>query len=586
MRSPVTQIAEEPAAETLHLLVLASTLADTSSAAHPTPEYPATRVSSPAEKVGEHPASSRTGVGGALSRALTVSELRVVIGWTLIAFLLRLLLLSSVEQVISPDGVDYVQLSQRLSGGFFRAGINAWTPPLYPIQIWLMSAFVGDGELAGRLVSVFGGSVLVVPVYFLIHRAYGQRTATCGAVLTALHPLLIYYSTQVLTEATYTLVFFFAVLAGWWAISTWRTRWFALTGLALGACYLVKAEAFGFILLMLVLTLASGLARKTVSKKSLFFNCLALVMGFLVLAAPYLIHLRLQNGGWTISGKLQSHMWQGSRNIAETARGPVINPVFPGVWVMLTQLAKALRYEFELFNLIFPPTFVLIAGLGLFRTRWNRIRASRELYLFSFVAAALAGYAVTLPNIRFLVPLLPILLFWVAKGVVEFEEWVVETLARIKGARRFLPGVSRLIVPLVIAALLVSLLPLFVYLLRGDKWGDYHGQKSAAMWIKEQEAGAAAPVIMSTVPVAAFYAEGRHVLLVDETPAQLVARARREKVSYVIINERNLKHMSLRSLLDEKNQLPGIQLVHSVAEYPGHKILVYALTNAELAPRQ
>ena len=86
---------------------------------------------------------------------------------------------------------------------------------------------------------------------------------------------------------------------------------------------------------------------------------------------------------------------------------------------------------------------------------------------------------------------------------------------------------------------------------------------------------------MSTVPITPFYAEGRHVPLVDQTPAELVERARSEDVSFVIINERSLKNMSLRQLLDERNQYPGLRLVHTVTEAPGHKILVYEVISAE-----
>jgi hypothetical protein len=252
----------------------------------------------------------------------------------------------------------------------------------------------------------------------------------------------------------------------------------------------------------------------------------------------------------------------------------------PDPTTALVQLTKALRYEYELFNLIFPLAFVVLVGLGLFRKRWTIERARRELYLFSFVAATLFGYAVTLPNIRFIVPLVPLLLCWLANGVVEFSEWAVETLESAKGAGRFLPHARKIIAPLVIAGLFASLLPLSVYLWRGDKWGDYYGQKRAAIWIKEHDA-ASVPVIMSTVPIAAFYAGGRHVELTDEDYDSLVARARREGASYLIVNERDFRRMRLRFLLDEQSIHPELRLVHSIEEAPGHKVLVYAVDEAD-----
>lgn len=529
-------------------------------------------------------AEDPVGLGHALSTWLPVSELRVVLGWTLLAFLLRLLLLATVEHVISPDGVQYVGMGQNLIAGNFREGLSTYWPPLYPLLVGLFSLVFRDAEFAGRFVSVVAGSLLVLPAHRLARRWYGRRVAFICAAVVAVHPLLIYYSTVLLTEATYTLLFTCGVLAGWSAITGGNTRAQVLAGATFGACYLLKPEAAGFVLLLLVAMVGAALFSRRLSFKRSLGNALLVCAGFLGVALPYLFYLRQATGGWMLTGKFGAHLWQGSRKTGEI--GPLVTTLVPDLTTAVVQITKALRYEYEVFNLIFPLPFVLIAGLGLFRTRWTRVRAARELYLFLFVAAALAGYAVTLPNIRFVVPLLPILLCWLAHGVVEFEEWLVETLARVNGAGKLLVRGRRLVVPLVVAALLVSLLPLFVYLLRGDKWSDYHGQKSAAAWIKKQNADGAAPVIMSTVPVAAFYAGGRHVLLIDQTPAELVERARREQARYVIINERNLKHMSLRTLLDEQNQYPGLRLAQRTAESPGHRILVYELTGAEQATPQ
>jgi 4-amino-4-deoxy-L-arabinose transferase-like glycosyltransferase len=494
------------------------------------------------------------------------------------ALLLRLFLVWRVEQVISPDGVQYVSLGRSLAAGDFQAGLSVYWPPLYPLLVGLSSLIFPDAEFAGRLVSVLAGALLVIPCYSLMRRWHGERAANVGVGLVALHPLLIYYSTVLLTESTYTLLFTCGVLAGWSALSSGRSRAFLLAGATFGACYLLKPEAAGFLLLLLVPTLGRRLFDKSSSFKIAARNALLLCAGFMLLAAPYIFYLRERTGTWTLSGKVAAHLWQGSR-LAGGELAPTIAPLVPDMTTAIVQLTKALRFEHEIFNFIFPPTFVLLVGLGLFRKRWTGSRARRELYLFSFVAATLAGYSVTLPNIRFIVPLLPLLLCWLANGVVEFAEWTSDTLARARGASRLMPFVKKIVVPLVVALLLASLLPLSVYLWRGDKWSDYHGQKLAAAWIRERDA-TRAPVIMSTVPVAAFYAKGRPVELIDEDYAMLLARARREGVGYLIVNERDFRYMRLRPLLDADSAHPGLSLVHSIAEAPGHLIRVYAVNDA------
>lgn len=502
---------------------------------------------------------------------------RLLAGLTLLGLSLRLAALG-FDHVLTPDGVDYVTLSGYLTGGYVRAAINAWTPPLYPILIFLSSTIVGDHESAGRLVSVVSGSLLVIPVFFLLRRAYDRRTATWGAVLTTLHPLFIYYSTQVLTEATYTLCFFCLVFAGWQALTTKRTRYFALTGLMVGVCYLLRAEAFGFIFLLLAVTLAAGLADKTVSKKHLLMNCLALAACFIVLIAPYLIHLRIENGFWTISAKLSGHLWQGNRGLDDNAVKLVEYPLMPSFPVMFTQFAKAVRSELELLNFVFPPTFVALAALGLFGNIWTRERARFELYLLLFLIAALVGYAITLPNVRFFVPLVPLTLGWVMRGAFTIEGWVRKTLLRtgVDKHRRFaqLP-----FIPILIGILVLSVMPLFFYLMRGDKWHDYNGQKQAAIWIKEHHTGGQ-PRIMAAVPIAAHYAGGIRLdslALQDEPYEALLQRAHHEGADYILVNERDVSRMQLWPLLEENLDHPGLQQVYKVTPAPGHKILVYAV---------
>jgi hypothetical protein len=525
-------------------------------------------------------------------------EWKVVLAWTLAAFALRLSVLLCFEHVISPDGVEYVAHARKLAAGDIADGMSTYWAPLYPALVGLASLVFRDAEFAGRFVSVVAGAALVIPAHRLIRRWYGRRIALVGASLVALYPLLIYYSTVLLTESTYTLFFTCGVLAGWTALKGTRARAYALAGAVFGACYLLKPEAFGFIPLLLVMVFARHLLTKTRLQRtkdetrrtndegtsmkarlhhSSIRNALMLVAGFFAAAWPQILYLRWSTGVWLLSGKTAGHLLQGAR-LAGGDPSPAPLSSLTDASTALVRLAKALRFEYEIFNLIFPTLFVLLVALGLFRRRWTRARAVRELYLLAFVAATLAGYAVTLPNIRFLAPLAPLLLCWVAKGISEFAAWTRETLARLRVAEDFNARACKLVAPLLVAMLVVSLSPLFVYLMRGDKWGDYYGQKRAGVWIKEHEGGRGLrePTIMATVPVAAFYAGGRNVALAEEDYAALVSRARREGAGYVVVNERDFKRMdSLRSLLDPRAEHTGLRLAREFDEPPDQRVLVY-----------
>ncbi|MFN2531101.1 MAG: ArnT family glycosyltransferase [Pyrinomonadaceae bacterium] len=535
--------------------------------------------------------ASRRKTSFAVNRNL-MKQIKGPIFWLVLAFLIRLLFIWCFDYVISPDGVGYVTLARNLTSGNLRDGLSTYAPPLYPLLIGLASLFFRDGEFAGRLVSVVAGSVLIIPVYRFAEEWYGVSVARVVIAIVALHPLLIYYSTTLLTESTYTLLFTGAVFAGWSALSKGGRKSSLLCGLLFGACYLLKPEAALFLAVPFLALVVRTIMVKPRSVKPAMQNGLLLLVGFLLLASPYLLYLRKQTGAWTLSGKVSGHLWQGARRAGGDFT-PLISPLLPGWTTAIVQLTKALRFEFELLNLLLPATFVVLAAAGLFRSPWTRERAGRELYLFLFVIAAVLGYAITLPNIRFLMPLLPLLLLWVAKGVAELETWIRETLTLSNtsdwpGRKSIRLLCRRFVVPVVIGILLISVVPLFVYLMRGDKWSDYYGQKRAALWIKTHDASPQ-PVVMSTVPVAAFYAGARHVQLVDEDYAGFIERARSSGANHILVNERDFRYLSLlRPLLDEQTVHPGLRLDYRLAEGTDHKILLYALdqTSTSMDPGQ
>ncbi|HEX8161601.1 MAG TPA: glycosyltransferase family 39 protein [Pyrinomonadaceae bacterium] len=542
-------------------------------------------------------AAARGATPAPRARLLRESAAPFVAGCGLAAFALRLLLVVGVESVVSPDGVVYAGLGRNLAAGNFAGALSPFYPPLYPLLVGLSSLLFRDVEFAGRFVSVVAGALLVVPVYALARDSYGARVARLAAVVVALHPLLVYYSSVLLTESTYTLAFTCGVVAGWAALSRAaavadapsggtfaRGAWPAhlVAGVVFGACYLTKPEAAGFVALLAAMRLVVSLAGARRSLKRCALDCLALAAGFLLLALPYLLYLRGALGGWTISGKLREHLWQGDGQAGTFVSASLV----PNYLTALAQATKGLMSEYELFSLLFPLPFVAISALGLFRAAWTRERARRELYFGAFVAATLAGYAVTLPNIRFLVPLVPLLVCWLARGVVEFEGWLAETRAHRRAAgggaagkifaRGGEPAGAGFVGALVVAVLLASLVPAFVFLLRGDKWGDYHGQKLAAVWIREHTPKPA-PLIMANAPVAPFYAGGGYVKLPESDYDSVVSCARTERADFVIANERGLRHTPLQPLLDEEARHAGLRLVHTIRETPGHAIFVYVL---------
>jgi hypothetical protein len=534
------------------------------------------------------------------------TECASVIGALSLAFLLRLLVLRL--QPLNPDSVYYASLGKHLVSGNLQEGLSTFWPPLYPLLVGLSSLVFEDIETGGTFVSLLAGSVLVIPVYSLIRVLYGRNAAFVGAVLVAIHPTLIQYSTTLLTESTYTTLFLTVLFAGLKALSGGAYVAFFSVGVTVGACYLLKPEAIGYLGLMAVLTLCTSLLGNHLPPSEVLFRVTTLVAGASLLSLPYILFLRRATGGWTISDKFRAHFhpseswekrWYGlpeggtttlaDRLYAGASRtdDSLENRGLPAADVsslrmMSARSIEALRSEAGI--LIFgmtPPQFMLLMGLGMFKTEW-----CKELYLLSFFTFALIGYALCPDEIndRLLVPLLPVTICWVAGGFKAVEDWLLEFFKQTKISRAipFInPETLRLVM---ITALAFSMLPWVVYALMATSAAPMIEYKQAGRWVKEQSE--TPPLIMSTAPFTAFYAGGRHIYLPAEKYQTVVEHAKRLNVDYVAIDEAlilngvcNNEYSDLRSLLDERSHHPGLRLVYKFDRMPGRKLLVYTLTS-------
>jgi 4-amino-4-deoxy-L-arabinose transferase-like glycosyltransferase len=519
------------------------------------------------------------------------------------------LLLTRYQYVINTDGVYYVWLGRRLLSWQPATGLSTYWPPFYPFLVGLASLLVPDLEFAGRLVSVVCGTLLIIPAYVLVRESYGRRAASLAALLVVAYPELTDVSTLVMTEATYTLLLTTAVVVTWHAARSRGTTSALLSGLLFGLAYLTRPEALCYAPLVLIVLWAAVLARggpplAIVLRKTVLFT---LAVG--VCAAPYIAFLHHQTGRWTISQKLANNAALGTTlqsilRLTEDGQATTMDLLYGDAFREDTRpplslsassptqetavspserfdrftrrLALALKAELQSFvPQMFPPLFMAVALIGLMGQPWGARRLAREIYLALFVAASLAGYALAVLEVRYLVPVLPILLGWVAKGILELESWSTRTAANL-GIR--FPGGRRSASVAVLALLIASRLASLTYPGRVSPWQDLPLEhKTAGLWIRDH--GPREPLIMAAGPWAAYYAGGRHLYLPQEARPTVLDYARRERIDYLIIDERfRSKYSSLMSLLEARETPPGLRLAYENRDVPGYALRVFELT--------
>lgn len=519
-----------------------------------------------------------------------------------LAFLARFFMMQT-QGVVTPDGVYYATLGKQLVAGLLKEGLSTYWPPLYPLLVGCSSLVFRDLEFAGRFVSLLAGSSLLVPAYLLFRRLHGRAVAFIGTFLIVIYPPLVFYSTMLLTEASYTLFFTVAILTALRALVSGASGSFFLTGLLFGACYLTKPEAVGYPGLLLLLMPATKLSGRHLPTLALLRNAFMLLTGFALLSLPYILYLKRATGRWTISDKLQanwptasewSNRWfrlpedgqptwadrfyAGKQSkIAATHKAYLASLKADNLSERVESMIGALRMQFAIFrDHTLNRALIFFIGLGLFKLAWPE-----EAYLLLFLFATLLGYALFPEDVdaRLLVPLIPVLLGWAARGIVELEDWFFKLLATISRTNISRLRGRKLLTASILVALSFSFGPWVNELIDADRSNQAFEHKKAALWIKAH--APSAPVIMAQGPWAAFYAEGKPVYLPTEEYAVVVEYARRNRVDFIVVDQSH-RYPHLQFLFDEESQHPELKLVHRYNEVPHRQALVFVLNGLSI----
>ena len=282
-------------------------------------------------------------------------------------------------RAIEMDGVSYARIAEHFVNGEFGEVLKSIFPPFYPLVISLFHLAIPDVELAGRLVSLVCGLLLIYGSYLALARFLDAEKALWGAFFIAIHPYLARYSGQVLSESLATLlfaatVFFFYV--GYEEKSSWRIF---LSGFLLVLTYLTRPEYIAYYLPLAVLLLYRRRLRHVV----------ALCAPFLFLGLVYILCMRLETGLWMVSGKAMQ------------------SPFVP----LFKALSNIPAVAFHFFAALYPP-FILLLIPGFSRVKSPYRSLVILLAIFHVLSLAGVGHSTR----RYSVEFVPVLMPFVVEG--------------------------------------------------------------------------------------------------------------------------------------------------------------------------
>ena len=501
---------------------------------------------------------------------------------TLTGLIVRLFyyFLYAKDEVIGKDASTYVRLARHLAEGDFAAGFDAFWTPFYPLLLVSIGVFTDSLMLPTVIISIVTGTLAVTATYYLVKQSYGQREAVIAAVIAIFYPHLLTATFTYGTENIYLLLLIFALITGWNGLTKNPLINFFVTGVLIGCAYLTRPEAFGYLLFFIPIIFLKNLKEQGLFARNSFKNVAVLILGFALLAAPYIIYIRSATGSWSISPKFKAHIGgtQFSGLKFDKNFNPLENPQArpagnPAIVLIKATLGN-LQIAHKALPTFFPPFLLIFVGLGLFRVRWNGSRFRREIYLLYFCALTIICYLLTIIEVRYFYVLLPILFGWIACGIIEIETWLHESLQNSSFGKIF--ANKYFFTVLCLAFIAIYTLPLNSFMRSSDSAWQFsqYELKNAGLWLKQN--AKPSPVVMSTDFRPAFYAEGKFVPLYSDNINEVLAEAAEKQVDFLVIDERNIKEIpQFSNLLNEPQNSPQLEVVYQATDHEGYKVVIY-----------
>jgi hypothetical protein len=440
-----------------------------------------------------------------------------------------------MAQGIANDSAAYGFMTRDFIKGDILKGLSSPLHPFYPLLISLVSPDTAHVEIAGRLISLFFGTLTIIPIFYLSKEIVGQKGAIFSGLFYSFHPYLVTYSGMLLSEAAYWGLLVFSVFFFWAGLKRGSGFKLIISGSLLAMAYLTRPEGIGYLSVFLIWFFFYEGYKKRWFKKCYLVG--SLILPFLVLTIPYLVHLHRETGQWVISRKaveVQRMFIEGdgaednnpTRKKVEGVESKKVDWRIFGIGKNIIQYIPFTTYHYLRAYHFALWVFLLF---GLIRVRQKEHKG--EFFIASLVLFHLLSLSTfTNSTIRYSIPLIPLSLFWAGGGVLELWRFI----SKIKVSK-----------PEIWVSLFLAL-ALIVQLAQGLRPERKHRgeQRIIGIWLKENTPRDS--IIMSNSPQEAFYAEREFIMFPSEVPQpggpsesyqEIIRYAKTKGVRYILINK-------------------------------------------------
>ena len=295
--------------------------------------------------------------------------------------------------IINPDGVLYIHQARAIYYGIKGSILTCSISYLsnYSILIALAYKIFGDWVAAAKSVSLFFGTITLIPLYFFLDRFFKKEITVLTTLVFALIPIFIAKSVDVVRDPIY---WFFSVLGLYLFVSQIEKRNYLYLILS-SLCFLMAAWArieailFVFISFIFILFIKQD---KKIKRTSIFAIPVVLVL-LLGIFGIMISNVSVNDfyRGHEIKTKFSAPIIQYTnlrQSLAELMNQPLAHnlPAFLHkarnlVW--LIDLGTLVRYAVR--SYFYPFFLIFIIGLG---GAWGKIKEDRRILYLSFIAVS------------------------------------------------------------------------------------------------------------------------------------------------------------------------------------------------------
>ena len=158
-------------------------------------------------------------------------------------------------QNLTIDSMYHHRWAQSIASGNLIGTEAYFHAPLYIYILGLLYAVFGVSLTVARIFGILIGLVSVYLTYAIGKRLFSEKAGIIAGVIHALYPIGIYFESELLVDALFTMLMQLSVFLIIIAVDKLRLRFFALTGIAIGLAAMTRPVILALVPLFLIYAL-------------------------------------------------------------------------------------------------------------------------------------------------------------------------------------------------------------------------------------------------------------------------------------------------------------------------------------------